>query len=96
MTGTLGALMLVLVGVTLLLHLNSTSERSQTQIQDAGAWSAPTPTIGEAWISAPCQEDESCWVCETMGNKVCGPGYELGYADGWTDHANGESFGGDK
>ena len=78
MTGTTGALILVLVGVTLLLHLNSTSERSQTQIQDAGAWSAPTPTIGEAWISAPNYE------------------YERGYADGWTDHANGESFGGDR
>jgi hypothetical protein len=20
-----------------------------------------------------CQEDESCWDCETMGNGVCGP-----------------------
>ena len=78
MTGTIGALILVLVGVTLLIHLNSTSERSQTVTQDAGAWSAPTPTIGEAWISAPTYE------------------YELGYADGWTDHANGESFGGDR
>ena len=77
MTGTLGALMLVLVGVTLLLHLNSTSERSQTQIQDAGAWSQPTPTIGEAWYSEPLT-------------------YQDGYEDGWTDHKNGESFGGDR
>lgn len=21
-----------------------------------------------------CQEDESCWQCETMGNHICGPG----------------------
>ena len=76
MNGLLGCLLLALVGLTLLLHLNSTSERSQTQIQDAGAWSAPTPTIGEAWISSPaaegCVEDEPCWDCKTMGNKLCG------------------------
>ena len=95
MTGTLGALILALVGVTLLLHLNSTSERSETQIQDAGAWSAPTPTIGEAWISAPCVEDEPCWDCETMGNMICGLTYSDGYMDGYADATNGESFGGD-
>jgi len=22
---------------------------------------------------APCQEDEPCWDCHTMGNRVCGP-----------------------
>lgn len=21
----------------------------------------------------PCQEDEPCWDCDTMGNRVCGP-----------------------
>jgi hypothetical protein len=27
----------------------------------------PTPT------TAPCMEDEPCWDCEVMGNRVCGP-----------------------
>lgn len=22
---------------------------------------------------APCAEDEPCWDCETMGNRICGP-----------------------
>lgn len=21
----------------------------------------------------PCHEDEPCWNCETMGNRICGP-----------------------
>lgn len=21
-----------------------------------------------------CQEDEACWDCRTMGNRICGPG----------------------
>lgn len=29
----------------------------------------PIPTTAPA----PCEEDESCWDCETMGNGVCGP-----------------------
>ena len=78
MNAPLGCLLLALVALTLLLHLNSTSARRETVTQDAGAWSAPTPTIGEAWTSAPTYD------------------YELGYADGWTDHANGENFGGDR
>ena len=20
-----------------------------------------------------CQEDQGCWVCQTMGNQICGP-----------------------
>lgn len=24
-------------------------------------------------VVAPCEEDEPCWDCKTMGNKICGP-----------------------
>ncbi len=24
-------------------------------------------------VTAVCQEDEPCWDCETMGNRICGP-----------------------
>lgn len=88
---------IAVVALTLLLvAFDAGQSRSQTQMQDAGAWSAPTPTIGEAWYSAPCVEDEPCWDCETMGNLICGPAYELGYGHGYEDARNGESFGGDK
>ena len=124
MNGLLGCLLLVLVGVTLLLHLNSVSEPSPAAYEDSGAWSTPTPTIGEAWISGPtatmaCQEDEiivgygdfhstgmwDAYACQVLDDvcentwaapEVCELAGERGYADGWTDHANGESFGGDK
>lgn len=26
-----------------------------------------------------CNEDESCWNCHTMGNRVCGVDDETGY-----------------
>lgn len=26
-----------------------------------------------AGADEPCQEDEDCWNCETMGNGICGP-----------------------
>lgn len=30
-------------------------------------------TVATYEINSACQEDESCWDCNTMGNKVCGP-----------------------
>ena len=32
----------------------------------------PTTTVPPA----VCQEDEPCWDCETMGNRICGPTVE--------------------
>lgn len=29
-----------------------------------------------------CEEDQSCWDCETMGNKVCGPVRVVTLTDG--------------
>lgn len=34
-------------------------------------WSIDTLTLSDP--PQTCQEDEPCWDCETMGNKVCGP-----------------------
>lgn len=33
----------------------------------SGHQATPAPTV------APCQEDEPCWNCHTMGNRICGP-----------------------
>mgnify|MGYP001581966013 CR=1 FL=1 len=94
MTYTLGSLLLALIGVILLVQLNHVSEPSERVTEAL----PPTPTIGEPWSQPPCVEDEPCWDCTTMGNKICGPllDYEAGYMDGWTDHKQGESFGGDR
>lgn len=33
-----------------------------------------TPTAKPAAVKAPaCEEDQPCWDCKTMGNRVCGP-----------------------
>lgn len=24
-------------------------------------------------VSIDCEEDQACWDCETMGNRICGP-----------------------
>lgn len=32
----------------------------------------PTPGAPDEPV-AVCQEDEPCWDCETMGNRICGP-----------------------
>lgn len=42
----------------------------------SGAYSLPEPVqpaSGPAVEAPVCQEDEPCWDCETMGNRVCGP-----------------------
>jgi len=33
----------------------------------------PTPTPTPTETEPPCEEDQPCWDCETMGNKKCGP-----------------------
>lgn len=33
-----------------------------------------TPTTLPLYPDEPCLEDEPCWDCETMGNRICGPG----------------------
>ncbi len=33
-----------------------------------------TTTVPDVQTPTVCHEDEPCWDCETMGNKICGPG----------------------
>lgn len=42
----------------------------------SGAYSLPEPVqpAPRPVVEVPaCQEDDPCWDCETMGNRVCGP-----------------------
>lgn len=36
------------------------------------AWMGPEPATDDRPSAPSCQEDEACWNCVTMGNKVCG------------------------
>lgn len=38
-----------------------------------GVITAEEPPSYSPDLLAPCQEDEPCWDCTTMGNRVCGP-----------------------
>ncbi|AGU91975.1 hypothetical protein ADAWI_58 [Mycobacterium phage Adawi] len=31
-------------------------------------------TVQSTKVAAQCEEDEPCWDCTTMGNRICGPG----------------------
>lgn len=51
-------------------------------LNDVGVAAADCPSVGGAWVTLngeclppvdTCEEDESCWDCETMGNGICGP-----------------------
>jgi len=33
--------------------------------------------------SITCQEDEPCWDCHSLGNRICGPQTEAERAAGW-------------
>lgn len=47
---------------------------------------SPTTTTTTAPPAPPCQEDEPCWDCHTMGNLICGEGVEHEYgATFWYD-----------
>lgn len=36
-----------------------------------GGWTSNPPAT-ESAAAVTCQEDEPCWDCETMGNRICG------------------------
>ena len=47
-----------------------------TAIPDGVQATEPTspPQSESAHVEIPpCQEDDPCWDCETMGNRICGP-----------------------
>lgn len=37
----------------------------------------PAPAPPAVTAPAPCQEDDPCWDCSTMGNHLCGPAVEV-------------------
>lgn len=57
------------------------------------AYSTTHPTDGRTSLSIPatCQEDDPCWDCHSLGNRVCGPKNDAERAAGWAvwDYANG-------
>lgn len=34
---------------------------------------APAPAPATVTSAQPCEEDQPCWDCSTMGNRQCGP-----------------------
>jgi len=34
---------------------------------------ATSPAAASRRPAVPCQEDQACWNCHTMGNRICGP-----------------------
>lgn len=69
-------------------HAPAPTRESSTTAPIARPTSTPTPTTTTApttastpapvaapldTITAPCEEDEPCWDCATMGNLTCGP-----------------------
>lgn len=45
------------------------------------AATAPQPELVQGTPHAAIQEDQPGWNCTTMGNRVCGPGYDLTHED---------------
>lgn len=39
---------------------------------------AATIMVGPVVNTQGCEEDQPCWDCHTMGNKVCGPDQSVG------------------
>lgn len=58
----------------------TTTEATTTTSSEAPTTSSEAPSTTEAATTTteapattqPCQEDEDCWDCETMGNHTCG------------------------
>lgn len=55
---------------------------------------APTPIVQQApttTTTVPCMEDDPCWDCATMGNRICGPVHLHIYPTGaWCVYAQDE------
>lgn len=50
----------------------TTTEAPTTTVPAPPSTTVPVPgttTVPEV----PCEEDDPCWECETMGNRICGP-----------------------
>lgn len=49
----------------------TTTVAPTTTIDREAATTVPAPTTVATTL--PCQEDQPCWDCATMGNRICGP-----------------------
>lgn len=47
-------------------HMINCHAELETDNHDIGVYGDKAPT------TAPCQEDQACWDCSTMGNHICG------------------------
>ena len=63
-------LVLALV-VTACVALRSKKQATTERYEDIPRTITLTPVTIE-WVDH-CEEDEPCWDCRTMGNKICGP-----------------------
>ena len=71
------------------------------QVVRPGTEAQPTTTIPNGSTSnqgsnTPCNEDEPCWNCLTMGNHICGPGAKLpdgSYANPNDDPRSNDGYG---
>ena len=51
----------------------TTVQPSTTTVVPPSTTAPPSTTSTTPPLTPPCQEDEPCWDCETMGNRQCGP-----------------------
>lgn len=49
------------------------------------AFGLPSAEDSRAVVVAQCEEDQACWDCATMGNRVCGPDNPQGMPAGRYD-----------
>jgi hypothetical protein len=64
----------ILAGLVALVALAGAA--SVGAVRSAGTPPRPAVTVnvgGEIVRDGICDEDEPCWDCRTMGNRVCGP-----------------------
>lgn len=82
---------LTLAALTIALTTTVVSCNVATDVRTSPApsvtWNAPS-ILTEA---VRCQEDDPCWQCDSMGNRVCGPKNDAERAEAWKvwDYSNG-------
>lgn len=60
---------LVAVGSVALLGCQKSAEPIRSAVVQT---TSTTYTLPSTTTTAPCQEDQPCWDCDTMGNGLCG------------------------
>ncbi len=52
----------------------SSEDQKTVMLSGLSGWQLDEYVINYRDAMLPCEEDEPCWNCETMGNNICGPG----------------------